>query len=91
MLYMYNVSVPPFSYSKLLDNLGSMRNSGVEVALGITPLSTPDMELNISANVAYQYNELLSLSGYYGDYYITAPQYVDIASLNGVFYRINAH
>ena len=37
MLYMYNVSVPPFSYSKLLDNLGSMRNSGVEVALGITP------------------------------------------------------
>lgn len=92
MLYMYNVSVPPFFYSKLLDNLGSMRNSGVEVALGITPLSTPDMELNISANVAYQYNKLLSLSGYYGDYYITAPQYVDIASLNGAgFHGGNNH
>ena len=83
MLYMYNVSVPPFAYNKLLDNLGSMRNSGVEVALGITPLTTRDMELNINANVTYQYNKLLSLSGYYNDYYLEAPTYVDLASLNG--------
>ena len=30
MLYQYNVSVPPFPYSTLLANLGSMRNSGTE-------------------------------------------------------------
>ena len=83
MLYLYNVSVPPFAYNKLLDNLGSMRNSGVEIALGITPFATADMELNINANVAYQKNKLLSLSGYYNDYYLEAPAYVDIASLNG--------
>ena len=83
MLYLYNVSVPPFAYNKLLDNLGSMRNSGVEVALGVTPLATRDMELNINANITYQYNKLLSLSGYYNDYYLEAPTYVDLASLNG--------
>lgn len=83
MLYMYNVSVPPFAYNKLLDNLGSMRNSGVEVSLGVTPLATRDMELNINANIAYQSNKLLSLSGYYNDYYLEAPTYVDLASLNG--------
>ncbi|MDD6951594.1 MAG: SusC/RagA family TonB-linked outer membrane protein, partial [Parabacteroides sp.] len=31
MLYLYDVSVPPFAYNKLLANLGSMENSGVEL------------------------------------------------------------
>lgn len=38
MLYQYDVSVPPFAYNKLLANLGSMRNSGVELGFGFTPL-----------------------------------------------------
>ena len=38
MLYLYDVSVPPFAYNKLLANLGSMRNSGVELGFGVTPL-----------------------------------------------------
>jgi len=92
MLYMYNVGVPPFSYNELLANLGSMRNSGVEWAVGLTPLKTRDMELIINANVAYQKNKLLSLSGYYGDYWLEAPTYVDIASLNGAgFHGGNNH
>lgn len=92
MLYLYNVGVPPFSYNKLLDNLGSMRNSGVELALGFTPLNTRDMELNINANVAYQYNKLLSLSGYYKDYWLEAPGEVDLVNLNGAgFHGGNNH
>ena len=92
MLYLYNVGVPPFSYNKLLDNLGSMRNSGVELALGFTPLATQDMELNINANVAYQYNKLLSLSGYYKDYWLEAPGEVDLVNLNGAgFHGGNNH
>ncbi len=92
MLYLYNVGVPPFSYNKLLDNLGSMRNSGVEVALGVTPLATRDMELNINANVAYQSNKLLSLSGYYKDYWLEAPGEVDLVNLNGAgFHGGNNH
>ena len=92
MLYLYNVGVPPFAYNKLLDNLGSMRNSGVELALGLTPLTTRDMELNINANVAYQYNKLLSLSGYYNDYWLEAPGEVDLVNLNGAgFHGGNNH
>ena len=92
MLYLYNVGVPPFSFNKLLDNLGAMRNSGVEVALGLTPLATRDMELNINANVAYQYNKLLSLSGYYKDYWLEAPGEVDLVNLNGAgFHGGNNH
>ena len=37
MLYLYNVSVPPFTYNTLLANIGSMRNWGTEIAIGITP------------------------------------------------------
>ena len=92
MLYLYNVGVPPFSYNKLLDNLGSMRNSGVEFALGLTPLATRDMEFNINANVACQSNKLLSLSGYYKDYWLEAPGEVDLVNLNGAgFHGGNNH
>lgn len=83
MLYNYTVPTPPFAYSTLLANLGSMRNSGTEISIGITPVVTPDWELNINANLTFQRNKLLSLSGNYHGYDIAAPQYVPIAALNG--------
>ena len=83
MLYLYNVSVPPFTYNTLLANIGSMRNSGLEIAIGITPLKTQDMELNINANITFQQNKLLSLSGMYNGEMISAPQYKSLASLDG--------
>ncbi len=92
MLYMYNVGVPPFSYNKLLANLGEMTNRGVEISLGITPITRRDLELNINANVAYQANRLVSLSGYHNGYYLEVPTYVDIANLNGAgFHGGNNH
>ena len=83
MLYLYDVSVPPFAYNKMLANLGSMRNSGVELGIGVTPLRTKDMELNINVNVTFQRNKLLSLSGYYKGEYMSAPEYTSISDLNG--------
>ncbi|WP_291583713.1 SusC/RagA family TonB-linked outer membrane protein [Bacteroides sp.] len=83
MLYLYNVSVPPFTYNTLLANIGSMRNSGTEIAIGITPLKTLDMELNINANITFQHNKLLSLSGVYNGENISAPEYKSLASLDG--------
>ena len=92
MLYLYNVSVPPFSFNKLLDNLGSMSNQGVEISLGATVLQRRDMELNINTNLTWQRNKLLSLSGFYNDYWLEAPTHVDIASLNGAgFHGGNNH
>lgn len=83
MLYSYHVSVPPFPYNTLLANIGSMRNSGLEVAVGFTPLRTRDMELTVNANVTWQRNKLLSLSGMYNGKWISAAEYTAIAGLDG--------
>ncbi|MDL2256127.1 SusC/RagA family TonB-linked outer membrane protein [Parabacteroides sp. OttesenSCG-928-K15] len=83
MLYLYDVSVPPFAYNKLLANLGSMENRGFELAIGITPLQTPDTELLLNATVTWQRNKLLSLSGKYKGEQMSAPAYMPVADLDG--------
>ena len=83
MLYLYNVSVPPFTYNTLLANIGSMRNYGTELSIGITPLKTKDMELNINANLTFQQNKLLSLNGTYQGEQISATEYKSLAGLDG--------
>lgn len=83
MLYEYDVPMPPFAYSKLLANIGSMENSGVELGLGITPLQRKDMELNINVNMSFQHNKLLSLSGDYNGYRLSASDVTAIGGLNG--------
>ena len=83
MLYVYDVPVPPFPYDKLLANLGSMKNSGLEIGFGITPLRTKEMELTVNMNWSFERNKLLSLNGYYNGQYLTAPEMKGIASLWG--------
>ena len=83
MLYVYDVSVPPFTYNKLLANLGTMKNSGLEIGFGITPLRIKDMELTINMNWSFERNKLISLNGYYGDQYLTAPAMKGISALWG--------
>ena len=83
MLYVYDVPVPPFTFDKLLANLGSMKNSGLEIGFGITPLRTKDMELTVNMNWSFERNKLLSLNGDYNGQYLTAPEMKGIASLWG--------
>ena len=83
MLYLYTVPVPPYPYDKLLANLGSMQNSGLEIGFGITPLLTKDVELTVNMNWTFERNKLLSLNGYYNGQYLTAPQSSTISSLWG--------
>jgi len=83
MLYMYDVPVPPFVYNKLLANLGSMSNSGLELGIGLTPIQKKDMELNINLNVSFQKNKLISLSGNYEGTHLSAPEHTSIGSLDG--------
>lgn len=83
MLYEYEVSVPPFAYNTLLANLGSMRNSGLELSLGIIPLKKKEIELDINMNLAFQQNKLLSLDGTYNGEEMHAPPYISVAELNG--------
>ena len=83
MLYDYDVPVPPFTYDKLLANLGKMSNQGFEIGASITPIQKRDMELNISMNMSFQKNKLISLSGNYEGTYLTAADVTSIGSLNG--------
>ena len=83
MLYVYDVPVPPYTYDKLLANLGSMESFGPEIGFGITPLRTKDMELDINMNWTFESNKLLSLDGYYNGQYLTAPNMKGISSLWG--------
>lgn len=83
MLYPYIVSVPPFKNNILVANLGSMRNSGVELSIGGTPLVNKDMTLTINANVSFQRNKLRSLGGDYNGIELIAPAIQGYAGLNG--------
>ena len=83
MLYLYDVAVPIFTYDKLLANLGSMKNSGLEIGFGITPLRTADMELTLNMNWSFERNKLISLNGYYNGEYLTAPDMKGISALWG--------
>lgn len=87
MLYVYDVPVPPFTYDKLLANLGSMESSGLEIGFGITALRTNDIGLAINMNWSFQSNKLLSLNGYYNGQYLTAPSTKGISSLWGAGYH----
>ena len=83
MLYVYDVPVPPFTYDKLLANMGSMKNSGLEIGFGITPLRTKDMDLTINMNWTFERNRLISLDGDYNGQHLTAPSTKGISSLWG--------
>ena len=83
MLYVYDVPVPPLTYSKLLANMGSMENSGLEIGFGITPLRTKDMELTLNMNWSFERNKLISLDGDFNGQYLTAPKSKGISALWG--------
>lgn len=83
MLYVYDVPVPPAPYDKLLANIGSMQNSGLEIGFGITPLRNKDMELTVNMNWSFERNKLISLDGDYNGQWLTAPSMKGIASLWG--------
>ena len=83
MLYVYDVPLPPFPYDHLLANMGSMKNSGLEIGFGITPLRTKDMGLTINMNWTFERNKLISLDGDYNGQHLTAPSMKGISSLWG--------
>ena len=83
MLYAYDVPVPPFAYDKLLANIGSMSNQGVEIGFSIAPVQTKDWDLNVSMNLSFQKNKLLSLSGNYNGMNMSAANITAIGSIDG--------
>lgn len=62
LLWDYTVPSPPYLYSSMVANAGSMRNQGVEVGITVVPVQTKDFEWVTSLNYSTNKNELLSLS-----------------------------
>ena len=83
MLYTYDVPVPPFTYTRLLANMGEMTNNGIEFAIRGDIIRSKDWTLNVSANAAYQVNKLISLHGTYNGEELTTPKFVVVASQGG--------
>ncbi len=70
LLYSYSVPMPPNVASTIYANVGSISNRGVELMLSGQPVKTRDFTLEVSGNVSYNRNKLLSLSNdrYQRDY-----------------------
>lgn len=62
MLWDYNVSKPPYLYSTIVANAGTMENIGLEVHLSFVPIKRNDLLWTSTINYSTNKNELVSLS-----------------------------
>lgn len=62
LLWNYTVPSPPYLYSSIIANAGSMRNRGIEASLTIVPVQSKDWKWITSVNYSTNKNTLLSLS-----------------------------
>jgi TonB-linked SusC/RagA family outer membrane protein len=63
LLFNYTVPQPPFPFSSIVANVGSLRNEGLEVSLGYDIIRTKNTTLTLAGNVSFLRNEVLNLSG----------------------------
>lgn len=62
LLWNYQVPLPPYLYSNMTANGGSIRNRGVEISLTATPIQKGDIQWQTSINYSTNQSELMSLS-----------------------------
>jgi TonB-linked SusC/RagA family outer membrane protein len=62
LLWDYTVPSPPYLFSSITANAGSIRNRGVEIALQAIPVQTKDFQWTTNANFSTNKNTLLTLS-----------------------------
>ena len=84
---------PTTGGSSIVNNVGSMENRGLELALGATPLKTADFAWDVSVIFSRNRNKVLSLPGSNGavqaisiDNVTGAPVYLLEGQAAGVFY-----
>ena len=81
LLWDYNVSMPPYLYSTIVANAGTMENNGIEFQLRAIPIQMSDFTWVSSVNFSSNRNKLVSLSndkfivqgGYFNTGYIGEP------------------
>lgn len=60
MLFFFNVPLS-LGYSGYYDNIGDMRNSGIEVSLNAFPVKTKDVQWGVNANLTHYTNKITML------------------------------
>lgn len=79
LLFNYPAPKPPMVHDQILTNVGTMDNSGVEVALTFVPVKMKDFSWETTLTYSYNKNKLVSLSnseyssGYFEYGWISAP------------------
>ena len=63
LIWEYNVPSPPYLFPTIQANGGSIRNTGVEVSIQVTPVSTKDFQWVTNINYSSNANKLVTLSG----------------------------
>ena len=82
LLYTYTVPTPPFTFNRLLANMGEMTNNGVELSVTGVVISNRDMNFTVTGNVAANRNKLVSLNGQYKGEDLTTPEWITLASVS---------
>lgn len=62
MLWDYQVATPPYLYSDIIANAGTMENKGFEARISLLAVQTNDFTWNTTLNYSTNKNKLLSLS-----------------------------
>jgi TonB-linked SusC/RagA family outer membrane protein len=66
LLLEYDVPVPPNLNSKMWANVGSMRNSGIEISINATPVKKSKFNWEVNFTFDYRKNKVMSIQN---DYY----------------------
>lgn len=67
LLFNYTISQQTNDYNRITANVGSILNKGLEVSLGYDLIKTNNSTLTLAGNVSFMKNEVLNLSGTFGD------------------------
>ncbi len=62
LLYNYNVSVPPYLYTQMFTNVGSISNRGIEITLSAIPIQTNDFRWSTDVTFSKNSNKLIKFS-----------------------------
>jgi TonB-linked SusC/RagA family outer membrane protein len=62
LLYTYSVPVPPNLYNRLFTNVGTIRNTGIELTLNANPVLSKDFRWNTTLTLSHNENKLLKFS-----------------------------
>ena len=62
LLYTYSVPVPPNLYSSTFASVGTIDNSGIELTIASTPVTTRNFRWDLGATVSHNRNELVRFS-----------------------------